>query len=235
LPEDYILGERPMTGVNEHSDAITGRASRRTAFCRLAGAMAAGFAGLRAMPSRAQPVAAPEEGPDWPGKLSARHRQVFDAYTVNGGHSLLYAHTFLATSPPKGAAVAVLVLRADAVVLGVNDAIWAKYKLGEAARLIDPATKAIAVKNPFLNPPAGALLSDDMAVDRLLAAGAILGVCNVALHGVSRAHAAAAGVSPEAAYAEWAADLIPGITLLPSGVWGVNRAQEGGCTYCAGG
>jgi hypothetical protein len=29
--------------------------------------------------------------------------------------------------------------------------------------------------------------------------------------------------------------LIPGVTVIPSGTWGVNRAQEAGCTYCAGG
>jgi len=32
-----------------------------------------------------------------------------------------------------------------------------------------------------------------------------------------------------------AANVIPGITLIPSGTWGLNRAQEHGCTYCAGG
>jgi hypothetical protein len=44
-----------------------------------------------------------------------------------------------------------------------------------------------------------------------------------------------AGVSAEDAAKEWTANVIPGITLIPSGTWGVNRAQEAGCTYCAGG
>jgi len=44
-----------------------------------------------------------------------------------------------------------------------------------------------------------------------------------------------AGVSAEEAAKEWAANIIPGITVIPSGTWGVNRAQEHGCTYCAGG
>jgi metal-dependent amidase/aminoacylase/carboxypeptidase family protein len=34
---------------------------------------------------------------------------------------------------------------------------------------------------------------------------------------------------------EWAANVVPGITIIPSGTWGVNRAQEAGCSYCAGG
>jgi len=42
-------------------------------------------------------------------------------------------------------------------------------------------------------------------------------------------------VSAEEAAKEWAANMIPGITVIPSGTWGVNRAQEHGCTYCAGG
>ena len=39
----------------------------------------------------------------------------------------------------------------------------------------------------------------------------------------------------EEAAKEWAANIIPGITVIPSGTWGLNRAQEHGCTYCAGG
>ena len=46
----------------------------------------------------------------------------------------------------------------------------------------------------------------------------------------------APGVTPEEAFKEFSANLIvPGVTILPSGTWGVNRAQEAGCTYCAGG
>jgi hypothetical protein len=44
-----------------------------------------------------------------------------------------------------------------------------------------------------------------------------------------------AGMSAEDAAKEWAADVIPGVTIIPSETWGVNRAQESGCTYCAAG
>jgi intracellular sulfur oxidation DsrE/DsrF family protein len=30
---------------------------------------------------------------------------------------------------------------------------------------------------------------------------------------------------------EWKANLIPGIQIVPSGVWAVGRAQEHGCQY----
>jgi len=34
---------------------------------------------------------------------------------------------------------------------------------------------------------------------------------------------------------EWVAGLLPGVQVMPSGVWAVGRAQEHGCTYCYAG
>ena len=34
---------------------------------------------------------------------------------------------------------------------------------------------------------------------------------------------------------EWLAGLLPGIQVVPSGVWAVGRAQEHGCAYCFAG
>jgi hypothetical protein len=31
---------------------------------------------------------------------------------------------------------------------------------------------------------------------------------------------------------EWVDGLLPGIQVVPSGVWAVGRAQEHGCGYC---
>ena len=74
-----------------------------------------------------------------------------------------------------------------------------------------------------------------MAVDRLLASGVIIGACNIALTVLSKKMAGNAGVSAVDAAKEWTANVVPGITIIPSGTWGVNRAQEAGCSYCAGG
>jgi hypothetical protein len=224
--------EKRMTDLDrETNDA----APRRSLFVRLAGAAALGLAGLAPASLRAQPAAAAPDGPDWPGTLKGRHRQVFDAYAVNGGAALDFAHNFLATSAPFGTATAVVVLRGGALPIALNSAMWEKYKIGESFKIIDPETKAPAVKNPFLHPKPGVLRSDDAAVDRLLASGTVFGACNVALHGESKALAHNAGLSADDAAKEWAANVVPGITIIPSGVWGLNRAQEAGCTYCSGG
>ena len=219
------------------SDAI-GAPPRRTFFRRVAGAITLGLATWAPGPLRAQPAIRPAQ-PDWPGALKGRHRQLFDAYTINDGAPLEFAYTFLATNDALGAnaasATAVIVLRHAAFPIALGDDIWRRYKIGEAFKVVDPETKAPALRNPFLRPKSGILPVDDMAVDRLLALGAVIGGCDVALMFQSKMLAGNAGVSPAAAAKEWAANVIPGITILPSGVWGVNRAQQAGCTYCSGG
>ncbi|HEY3849011.1 MAG TPA: hypothetical protein VGL95_18055 [Acetobacteraceae bacterium] len=220
--------------INIGQDTIDG-APRRSLFGRLAGAAAFGLAGLLPKTSSAQTAAPASDGPHWPGKLNGRHRQVVDGYQANAGSPLLYACTFLLTNESPGAAKAVVVLRAGALPIALNSAIWEKYKIGESLKIIDPETKAPAVKNPFLHPKSGVLQTDEMAVDWLLAKGAIFGACKMALHGLSKKLASNAGVSVDDAVKEWTANVVPGIIIIPSGTWGVNRAQEAGCTYCSGG
>ena len=232
MSEDELNDERMMEDQMSDLDQDTiNSPSRRGLFARFAGAAAIGIAGLTARSVRAATAA---DGPDWPGKLEGRHRQVVDAYEVNSGFPLAFAWTFLLPNPAPGAATAVVVLRHGAFPIALNSAMWAKYKIGESFKIDDPETKAPAVKNPFFQPKPGVLLADDFAIDRLLAKGAIFGGCNVALVVQSGMLAHNAGVSAEDAAKEWTANLIPGITLIPSGTWGVNRAQEAGCTYCAG-
>jgi hypothetical protein len=220
--------------INLSSDT-TYRVPRRRLFGRVASAAALGLAGLLPLLSGARVVKPESDGPLWPGKLTGRHRQVVDAYAFNDGHPLAFAYTFLAPNASSGAATAVVVLRHEALPMALNNAMWSKYKIGESLRILDPETKASAIKNPFLHPKPGILPVDDMAIDRLLEKGTIFGVCNVALRGQSKKLASNAGMSPEEAAKEWAANVVPGMTIIPSGTWGVNRAQEAGCTYCAGG
>ena len=205
---------------------------RRSFLGRVGGAAVLGLTGLLSRPALAQTPAAPSDGPNWPGTLSGRHRQVVDAYEANSGFPLAFAYTFLF---PNESASAVVILRHGAFPIALGDAMWEKYKIGDAFKIIDPETKAPARKNPFLRPKAGVLLLDDMALDRLLARGVVFGACNMALMVQSKMLAGNAGVSADEAAKEWAANIVPGITVIPSGTWGINRAQEAGCSYCAGG
>jgi hypothetical protein len=215
---------------------------RREFLGQLAAGAAAG-AGVLALSSVANAAipgvlsSSAEIAPDadhWLDGVKGKHKQLVDAYEPNDGWPLGFTHTFLATQG-KETASAVLVLRHFAMPIALNDALWAKYKIGASLKITDPGTKEIATKNPFLKPKSGVLLVDDMSIDRLLGRGVVVGACSVALQVLSGMFAANAGVTADAAKAEWTAGILPGITLLPSGVWGVNRAQEKGCTYVTGG
>ncbi|MEP7346987.1 MAG: hypothetical protein ABI877_17080 [Gemmatimonadaceae bacterium] len=217
--------------------AFTTPSDRRLFLGRVAAAAAGAVAASSILPSaiEAAPTVAPDESDMWLEKLHGKYRQVFDTFAIDEGFGLAYAATFLNTQGPKPDAGAVVVLRHFGFPLAVGDDIWAKYKIGQALNVKDPATNEIAVRNPFLRPKSGVLLTDDMAIDKLLARGVIFGACNVALHVISGRLAGMAGVTPEVALKEWTAGVIPGIVVLPSGVWAVNRAQVAGCTYCTAG
>jgi intracellular sulfur oxidation DsrE/DsrF family protein len=204
--------------------------ARRGFFTRIAGVMALGAAAFVPTEPRAETDA--EDGPDWPGKLTGRHKQVVDAYEINEGFPLAFVLNFL---EPNKSATGVIILRHEAFPLALNHAMWEKYKIGEAEKINDPETKAAAVKNPYFEPKPGVLRNDKTAIDKLLARGTVFGACNLALRGHARRLAKNAGVTADEAAKEFAANIIPGITVIPSGVWGVNRAQEAGCSYCSGG
>jgi hypothetical protein len=221
--------------MNEISRDTPVSAPRRSLLGRFAGTMTIGLAALTTMRAHAETDATRPGSADWPGKLSGRHRQLVDAYEINSGFPLAFAYSFLLVDPAPGSASSVVVLRHAAFPIALNAAMWEKYKIGESFKIVDPETKAPAVKNPFLQPKPGVLPVDDMAVDRLLAKGTVFGACNIALVVLSKMLAGKAGVSADEAAKEWAANVVPGITIIPAGTWGVNRAQEAGCTYCAGG
>jgi intracellular sulfur oxidation DsrE/DsrF family protein len=174
----------------------------------------------------------------WLGRITGKHRQIFDAMTPNDGFALLFAANFLnmyneVEKLPDAQLTAVVGIRHFAAPMAFNDAIWQKYKLGEFFKITDPATKAPAVRNIFTYDDG--MMFPNASVPKLQKRGVIFTMCNIALNVLSGMTATAAGVPTEGAAAEWNAGLLPGITLVPVGVMAINRAQEHKCTYCSGG
>ena len=56
-------------------------------------------------------------------------------------------------------------------------------------------------------------------------------VCNAALTVYSAAAAMQMGLKGEDVKKDWTSGLLPGIQVVPSGVWALGRAQEKGCSY----
>lgn len=220
---------------------------RRGFLARLAAGSVA--LGLSAIPSqlRAATASRPQEdarggsGPsDWLDGVKGKHRQVLDAVSVNNGMSLVWSMVFLNTHNQASELSdkdlsAVTVLRHEAIPIAFTDPIWKKYKLGEAMHIMDPATKKPAERNPYFHPKTGELMFPGMEIETLLSRGVIFGACNLATTVYSGMRGEALGVPKEEAYKEWVAGLIPGMTLVPSGIWAVNNAQEHGCSYAYAG
>jgi intracellular sulfur oxidation DsrE/DsrF family protein len=177
----------------------------------------------------------------WLDNLKGKNRQYFDATAVNSGWVLGYAMNWMDTMKATYGTTdkdlnAVIGLRHFGIPIAYTDPIWAKYKLGEFAGITDPATKAPATRNIFYNSKPGDVPFPDMAIEKLQPRGVTFVVCNVAHTVVSGILGQKVGVAPDVAKAEFEKGLIPGFTLVPSGVLAVHRAQEKGkCTYCYAG
>lgn len=205
------------------------------------GRLAAGAVALAGLPLAARHADAAElvAGPDaWAAPLAlAKHKQVFDAPDLNSGFPMIFAGAYLGTMKAtyNQGAHAVIVLRHFAIAAAMNDAIWAKYKLGEFFKVNDPKTNAPSTRNFFYHSGEGDMAFPQFSIDKLGDMGATFCVCNIALSVISERAGGTVGVAKDAAYAEWKAGLLPGMNIVASGVLGVGRAQEKGCTYCFAG
>lgn len=178
---------------------------------------------------------------DWVKRIHGTHKQVVDITMPNSGFAPVFALNFIdgykAQGVPESQLTSVLSFRHFALPLVLNDSIWAKYKFAGMIGAMDAKTNAPATRNIYRD---AILLHPGLTYEQILAGKAtkatiIMTACNVALHALSSMTAANAGVSPEAAAEEWKAALLPGVVLVPSGVYAISRAQEAGCTYCFGG
>ena len=214
---------------------------RRGFLGRLAATAAAGVAGLTPLRLEAQPRPEPAAGADpsfetWLNRINGKHKMLFDAPETNEGMPVVWPRVWLngnnenyATKDADNSAV--IVLRHSAIPIAMQDALWAKYKLGEVFNIKAgdaPATSNIfAGQLPLPLPGTG--------LKALLAAGAQVGFCNVALTVYSAMVAQKMSMDAAAVKAEWVAGLIPGVQVVPSGVLAVARSQEKGCVYCFAG
>ena len=201
---------------------------RRSFLARLAAAGAT-LAGIAALPSAsgAQSTRGPSHPADaWLDDLKGQHKNIFDCTSLeNGATGMAFARNFLtANTGPiyqlKDADLnAIVCVRHLASVFGFNDAMWAKYKLGESQKVIEGGVPA--VKNPHAS-----TLTD------LAKRGVIVAVCGMATTRISRTVAADAGLNAADIEADLRANLVtPTARVVAAGVIVTNRAQERGFTY----
>ncbi len=219
---------------------------RRGFLARVAAGTAALAAG-RSLPAlAAAPRAQVASNPDkWLDGLTGKHRCLFDFPTNSGGtpliHMLMYLKTYqeaYGTRPGEVNAVGTLyfVGPTASIPLAFNDAMWAKYKLGEYLKLEDPKTKAPAERNMFNAPQAGdpVLFGGAMAaasIASLQKMGGTFLLCNNAFGIFVGQLADATKGDGKAIDKELRANLLPGVVTVPSMVIAIEKAQGRGIAY----
>jgi len=207
------------------------------------------FQKLHAHPETAISDTTPDE---WFNKIKGKHRIVFDATKPHDVFPFAWPKIFLLTnaatgSPEKDCSV-VVILRHDAIGYAFEDRIWSKYKfadlfnagdVGRSFQAADAATAA-SFRNPFWQPKKGdykfpGFGEVQIGINELQASGVMFCVCNAAMTVYSAAVAQGMNVPAEDVMKDWKDGLLPGIQVVPSGVWAVGRAQEHGCAYCFAG
>jgi intracellular sulfur oxidation DsrE/DsrF family protein len=186
----------------------------------------------------------PADGPDpeaWLKDLTGKHKMVFDVTEPHGIFPFAWPRVFLLTNEKTGAGPkdtnAVVVLRHAAIPYAMEDRLWAKYKFGEMFKVHDRDPQQTAVRNVFWQPKTGdfqvpGLGNVAIGINELQESGVKFLVCDMAMTVYSAAAAQKLGKSPEEVKSDWKAGLLPGIHVVPSGVWALGRAQEAGCGYC---
>lgn len=193
--------------------------------------------GAQPLPSMAS---APAWDTSWTKKLTGRYKAVFDVPEIESGYGVWRASIWgkqymeVLGATPKDLS-AVVVLRHNGIVLAMQQSFWDKYGIGADKKVMHPVTQEATDRNP-------ALLSskrnevpadfDEVALDRFIARGGIALACNLALDDMIEIIKKKDGLSDDAAARKQAiAQMVPGVILQPSGVFGALRAQDFGCRY----
>ena len=191
-------------------------------------------------PTAPLPVASKTWDASWMNRITAKHKAVFDSPEIADGTALYQAMSYLDSikdvfGTGDSDASVVVVLRHRAVPLLFNDAMWAKYDLGTATKTLDEKTKTAVKRNTYYqtldaqgNPKDDGKPSEK--IKSLTARGVIFVGCDMATRAFSSRAAAAAKLSSQQVYEDIKANLVPGATLMPTGIFGMLMAQEAGCS-----
>ena len=179
----------------------------------------------------------------WFNQIKGKHRIVYDVPYPKQGHEVIlpfawpriFLLTNIATGTPEKENNVVVVLRHDGIPFAMQDSMWSKYKLGEHFNIKDPANGASSARNfmwkphpAFEVPGVGPV---PIGIDELMASGVMFCVCDMALTVDSAVVGQGMNMKGEDVKKDWVANLLPGVQIVPSGVWALGRAQEHKCAY----
>jgi len=234
-----------------NDSGMLGRWARRSFLSRLgvgAAALAA-TAGTNVREAAAAPDVTPgswqparHNDDDWYDQTPAKHRFFIDTTEPGAfGQALAWSRNFLEASTSgygltDADTALIICARHDSTPFAYTDAMWAKYGaiFAERSAFVDPKTKQAPSTNVYLASGYGeALRSGGVTLDAVLKRGVRVAVCGLATKRLSGMIAKKSGVSPEEAFKELSANLVPNAHIVAAGIIAVNRAQERGYTFAS--
>jgi hypothetical protein len=218
---------------------LSPRLSRRLASALVATAVATVSLAPLAAVAQAPASAAARQTPsdNWLKGIKGTHRQLFDSPAPAGGiqlvHILNYYETLNKAYGVKDAQInAVGTFYGTTTFYGLNDAMWAKYRIGEFLETNDPSTGKPAVANPWrANPVVIGLTLPQASIESLQKRGATFILCNNALTIFSGVLAKARGLDADSVYNDLASNILPGVNLIPGMVVAIEQAHTANMSY----
>ena len=233
--------------------AFSAKTHRRGFLGRIAGAAAAFSVAGSGASAEAQPTSGAD---DWLNNVKGTHRCLFDFPQHKNGvpllHILNYLNTYTQaykTTPGQVAAVGTFYSMGTqaSMSLAFNDAMWAKYGLGEYTGLKDAAGKPYT-RNVFNKPDAtdlhllmqgmqtpmipalgGAMPA--LGIDSLQKMGTTFLLCANAFGGWCQELSVRGKGKAEDLQKDLGANLLPGVILVPAMVIAIEKAQAAGIAY----
>lgn len=205
------------------------------------GGAASAALGLALTPRIGAALSMPAAGPrgaddEWLDRLTGTHRMLFDMPELSGGlpplHMLNYLNTYnTAYQVPDTDINVVGTFYGGTTLLAVNDAMWAKYRLGEIAGANDPAGSPWT-RNPWRTVVHAAGMEVAAAgIEALQRRGVLFLACNNALNFFVNVIAEARGADRAVVDGEIRANLLPGVIVVPAMVIAIEKAQGRGVAY----
>jgi hypothetical protein len=235
-----------------------GLTHRRSFLARILGAIAtAGVTGAGVAEAQNRAQTPPATAADaWINEVKGTHRCLFDFPQHKSGVPLLHILNYINTynqaykaAPGTVGAVGTFygIGTQSSIPLAFNDAMWAKYGLGEYTGLKDAAGKpytrnvfhrptkqdAHVLMQGFQTPNIPEMLDavPAIGIENLQKIGTKFLLCNNAFGGWCLELQARGKGKADAIQKELAANLLPGVTIVPAMVIAIEKAQGAGIRY----
>ncbi len=213
---------------------------RRAFFARVAGC-AVGSAAMRSGAAFAVPqgnagveLTPPKWDTSWIDGLKGSHQIVFDllwhtlrSNSLNPARNYLDVHKQVFGREWTEVNV-VLGMNSTSFAINASDGLWAKLKLGERYKIVDPDTGRPATRNVYLGSRDGGRPDTVLA---LQARGAVFMMCNKSMNALTSEFSQELGRPRPDVYAELTAGLNVGVKVVPALTWALSTLQERGFRY----